>query len=209
MYGGESLDHAMFKVSIAAHLVTWGYHWEQIHWETTPERSPHQYRPDLYADGSNHLPSFWFECVGTEQEKLTAVANSLPDFRVVRVVDLDWFIQFWNGKAASLDIPAPPNQVEDPKERKKLIIQQRQAIIPPGVECWVMRGRENAPRIIYAVRREQDNQFVYLDSGEGWSLSSIRYVSKRPRCFQPLIPGIVGHAEWRGENSDLFRDQAV
>jgi hypothetical protein len=209
MYGGESLDHAMFKVSIAAHLLAWDYHWKQIHWEEVPPQGPREFRPDLYAEGNAHLPSFWFECVGTKQEKLSAVINALPEFRVVRVVDCNWFAELWKGEGVYLinDKLVAFNRISDWKERKRLVIQQRESIIPPGAECWAIRGRENSPRIIYAVRRERDGRFTYLDSGEGWSLSVFRYISKRQDGFQPLIPSIVGSEKWRGHSQIYYEDE--
>lgn len=202
IYGGESLDHAMFKVSIAAHLLTWGYRWEQIHWEETPTQLTIGFRPDLYAEGDGNLSSFWFECGATEQEKLCAVIAALPDFRVVRIVDCEWFIHFWNGDDDYLihDEHLKPEQLEDGKEHKRLVLQQRGLVVPPGAECWAIRGREGAPRIIYAVRREHDGRLTYLDTGEGWSLSRIRYISKCRDGFQPIIPGIAGSEVWKGES---------
>lgn len=207
LHGGESLDHAMFKVSTAAHLLTWGYAWEQIHWEETVPYGPKGFRPDLYTEGNEHLPSFWFECVATNQEKLQAVIKALPNFRVVRIVDYQWFEYFWNGKDTYLigDKLVEANRIEDWKERKRLITQQRESVIPPNAECWAIRGRENSPRIVYAVRRESDNRFIYLDSSEGWSLSSFRYVTKRSEGFQPLIPGVVGSEKWRGHSQEYYK----
>jgi hypothetical protein len=209
MYAGESLDHAIFKVSIAAHLLTWGYRWEQIHWEETPIQLATGFRPDLYAEGDGNLPPFWFECVSTEQEKLCAVIAALPGFRVVHVVDCEWFVHFWNGDYSYIikRKNLKPELLEDRKERKRLVIQQRELIIPLGAEYWAIRGRGSAPRIIYAVRREHDGRFTYLDTSEGWSLSSIRYISKRRDGFQPIIPGVVGSQEWRGRSHHYYNDK--
>jgi len=55
MYGGESLYHAMFKVSIAAHLLAWGYNWKQILWEETPSHGPKGCRPEICAQGNDRL----------------------------------------------------------------------------------------------------------------------------------------------------------
>jgi len=209
MSGAESLDHAMFKVSIAAHFLGWGYSWEQIHWEETPPQGPREFRPDLYVKGMESLPSFWFECKHTERDKLRIVVASFPESRVVRVVDHEWFRRFWNcsegcivsGKIIRLD------ETADWKERRKLVLQQRQNVIPAGAECWAIRGRENSPRIIYAVRRELDGRFTYLDSAEGWSLSAFRYVFNRAVRFQPLIPGMVGRDKWRGRSQAYHDDR--
>jgi hypothetical protein len=210
MYGGESLDHAMLKVSIAAHLLAWGSQWEQIHWEKTPPQGPKGFRPDLYTEGGKKLPPFWFECAGTDQGNLRAVTAALPDFRVVRVVGSDWFTRVWKGENIYVvgDKIVSLNQIKDWKERRKLIFQERESFIPPGAECWAIRGRENSPRIIYAVRRERDGQFTYLDSGEGWSLfSSFRYIPRRSGAFQPLIPGVVGSEKWRGHSQIYYSDK--
>jgi hypothetical protein len=202
MHGGESLDHAMFKVSIAAHLLAWGYHWKQVHWEEIPSRGPKRYRPDIYAEGNDSLPSFWFECVGTEQKKLKAVVAAYPGFRVVHVIDCDWFTRVWTGETIYVvdDKITRLHQIKDWRERKRLVLQERESFLPLGVECWAIRGRGNSPRIIYAVRRESDGRFTYLDSGEGWSLSSFRYISTCREDFQPLIPRVVGREKWRGHS---------
>jgi hypothetical protein len=209
MSGSESLDHAMFKVSLAAHLLGWGYRWEQIHWEETPPHGPREFRPDLYVEGLGNLPSFWFECGHTDQDKLRTVIAALPEFRVVRVVDYGWFTSFWNGNDSFVvgDKNVRLDEIKDWTERKRLVLQQRERTIPPGAECWAIRGRESSPRIIYAVRRERDGRFTYLDSGEGWSLSSFRYVFNRRVRFQPLIPGIVGSDKWRGRSQAYHSDE--
>jgi hypothetical protein len=209
MSGSESLDHAMYKVSIAAHLLAWGYGWEQIHWEESPPQGPSGFRPDLYAEGRGNLPFFWFECGGTEQEKLSAVVASVPEFRVVRVTDCDWFTRLWSGEDSYIvaDKIVRLDKITDWKERRQLILQGRKRVIPPGAECWALRGRENAPRIIFAVRRELDGRFTYLDSGEGWSLSSLRYVFNRSTGFQPLIPGVVGSKKWQGRSQAYYRKE--
>jgi len=127
---------------------------------------------------------------------LKTIVAALPDFRVVEAVDYDWFETFWNGEF----FPVRTKRIKDWKERKRLIRQHREAAIPLKAECWGIRGTEATPRIIYAVRRQDDGRFVYLDTGEGWSLSSIRYVSKGSENFQALIPGIVGSEKWRGRS---------
>jgi len=65
----------------------------------------------------------------------------------------------------------------------------REAAAPLKAERCGIRGTEATRRIIYAVRRQHDGRFVYLDIGEGWSLCSIRYVSKRSKNFQALTNG--------------------
>jgi hypothetical protein len=204
MYGGESLDHALFKISIAAHLVSWGYHWEQIYWETTPLQLPEDFRPDLYVKGHADLPSFWFECGGTRQEKLLAVVAAFPGLRIVRVLDDDSFGRLWSGESMYLTGDDGKlirlEGVEGWQERRTLVLRQRESITPPGVECWAIRARERFPRIVWAVRREHDGRFTYLDTGEGWSLSSFRYISKRKDGFQPMIPGVVGDERWTGQS---------
>jgi hypothetical protein len=201
MHGGESLDHSLFKVSIAAHLLAWGYAWEQIHWEEAPPHGPRGFRPDLYTEGNDVLPPFWFECWGTEEQKLHAIRRALPDFRVVRVVDCEWFIKYWNGELGLAKMRSRKGtQPEDTTARKQAVLKERESILPCGVEFWAVRGREREPRIIFAVRRELDGPLTYLDTGEGWSLSFFQYVSKRTDGFQPILPGIAGNENWRGES---------
>jgi hypothetical protein len=209
MPGNESIDHALLKVSIAAHLLSWGYTWEQIRWEETPPKGPREFRPDLYTEDAGNLPRFWFECGHTGQEKLRTVVATLPEFRVVRVVDDAWFIHFWNGENSCVvnDKIIELDEVKDWKERRRLVLQQREEVIPCGAECWTIRARESSPRIVYAVRRELDGHFTYLDSEEGWSLSSFRYVFNRSVSFRPLIPGVVGSEKWTGRSQIYYSDK--
>jgi hypothetical protein len=187
------------KIAVAAHLLAWGYPWERIHWEQSPPEGPGRFRADLYADGHSGLPSFWFECGDTGREKLGGVVARLPDFRVVHVMNVERFLRWWNGE------DVVPSQVKDKRELKPLILQHRLETTVPSVEYWGVRETSASARILFAVRRGLNGPITYLDSGEGWSLSSIRYVSKRKDQFQALIPGLVGDDQWRGETS-LWKD---
>jgi hypothetical protein len=197
-YGGEGWGHVFLKIVVATHLLIWGYAWEKLRWERCPPGGPGSLRPDLYAEGHDSLPSFWFECGTTEDEKLQKVIAALSNFRVVHAMDVDSFLNWWNGGNV-----IPPHSV-DKRELKQTVLQHRHQTTVPGVEYWGVRETSTSARILFAVRREMNGQFTYLDTGEGWSLSNIRYVSKSKDGFQPLIPGVVGHDQWRGENSSLI-----
>jgi hypothetical protein len=194
--GGESLDHSLLKASVAARLLGWGYSWDRIHWEDTHPSVDSRFRADLYAEGEGELPSFWFECIGTEAQKLRAIIKSLPSFRVVRVVQAQWFESVWEGRSAGLVDGVARKLAE--KERKQIISRERESVIPFEAECWAVNLRTITPRLAYAVRRDADGKFVYLDSEEGYSLSSFHYVPRRTGCFRPLIPRILGSDQWRG-----------
>lgn len=200
IHGGESAEHALFKVAIAAHLLAWGYAWDQIYFEKTPEEGPPQFRPDLYVRAEGQLPSFWFECIVTGNEKLSSVATRLPDFRIVHVIDVNRFTKIWNGEFKYLlgMNDTTPDELKDWKKRRKLVMGKREAFVPQNTECWALYGSESASRIIYAVRRDNDGRFTYMDTGEGWSLSSFRYIFNRKSGFRPLIPGVVGNEKWKG-----------
>jgi hypothetical protein len=211
MHGGESPYHALLKVSIAAHLLVWGYDWECIHWEKTPIKSIKEFRPDLYVEGNERLPSFWFECIGTDRDKLHQLVIALPNCRIVRVISDEHFKQFWNGTDTCVidGKVLQTSQISDWKQRKRLVIQERESFVAPGTECWAIRAGEYHPRIIWAVRHGFDGRFTYLDSAEGWTLSSFRYIPKRKEYFEPLIPGIVGSTGWTGKSQAYYETQGV
>jgi hypothetical protein len=197
-YGGEGWGHVFLKIVVAAHLLTWGYPWKKLHWEQCPPGGPGNFRPDLYAKGQGCLPSFWFECGTTEDEKLRSVSAALSDFRIVHVMDANSFLSRWNGQNIA------PLQIEDKRKLKQMVLQHRHQTAVLGVEYWGVRETSTSARILFAVRREKNGQVTYLDSGEGWSLSNLRYVSRGKDRFQALIPGRVGNDQWRGENSTLI-----
>jgi len=199
IHGGESVDHALFKISVAAHLLAWGYGWEQIRWEYTPTTDTlKKFRADLYVEGSGNLPSFWFECWVTESEKLREVALALPSFRVVRVVDQQRFKGHWTGESVVVGDHKRLTEIKDRKERKQLLLKEHESFVPPGCECWAVYARDVFPRIVYAVRGDKDGGYTYLHTGEGWGLSGFPYASRNKGRFEPLIPGLVGNPKWRG-----------
>lgn len=208
MHGAESMEHTMFKISLVAHLLTWGYNWDEIQWEKTIAIGALRYRPDIYVQGTGSRPSFWFECIATEHGKLVDAAKSLPEFRIVHVVGSEWFEREWSGNTTSADSQIPVAQINDPTERKRAVIERREEMVPEGTECWVLRSWENVPRIVYAVKHERDGHFVYLDTGETYSLWAFPFVSKRSRFFRSLIPGIAGNDDWGGRGAAYLKDDA-
>ncbi len=202
-YVGESWDHAFLKILVAAHLLSWGYPWEKIHWEQVPPDGPGNFRPDIYTEGQGDLPPFWFECGWTEDEKLRSVVATLPDFRVVHVMNAERFRSWWNGERPVLINGEfiDTSQVKDKRELKRLVLQHRQEATVPGVEYWGVRETSRFVRIVFAVRRELDGTFTYMDTEESWSISHIKYFSKHKDRLQPLIPRVVGSDQWEGESA--------
>lgn len=126
------------------------------------------------------------------------LAKKLPHVRVVHVMDMEWFQSWWNAE----DRVSP--RIKDVKGRKRVILRYRKRTSVRGIEYWAIREGSKSARILYAVRREPDGDFTYLDTGEGWSLSGIQFVSRRTDGFQPLIPGIIGNRKWRGQNPSMM-----
>jgi hypothetical protein len=178
--------------------LSWGYAWEEIRWEEAPKPRLGDLRPDIYALGKGKLPSFWFECRGTSDTKLRRIVQAAPAFRTVHIFEYHGFLRWWNAENVV------PSKVTDRKQRKEIILNHRREVSVPGAEYWAVLEESTTARILFAVRRERSGEFTYLDSGEGWSLSSVRYVSKRADRFAPIIPGVVGSEHWRGENPSLM-----
>jgi len=76
----EGWVHIALKVSIAIHLVHWGYPNEAIKFEHHPKRLPFAvYRPDVFANETGNLPAFWFECLGVDEDKLRNIRDNAED----------------------------------------------------------------------------------------------------------------------------------
>lgn len=69
-YPGEGWGHVHLKVVIAAHLLHWGYKWDDMLWEYDPPDITGRRTADVFVREQNHLPSFWFECRTTDDTKL-------------------------------------------------------------------------------------------------------------------------------------------
>ena len=197
-YAGEGWGHVRLKVAVVTHLLAWGYPWRKIHWKQRPRGAPRGTRPDIIADSHGDLPAFWFECGGVESEKLRRISQKLPDFQPVHVMEMDWFGDRWNAEDRL------SARIKDARTRRRAILRYRERNSVPGVEYWAIHEGSKSARIIYAVRRERNGKFTYLDSGEGWSLSGIQFVSRKKDGFQPLIPGIVGHKKCKGQDPSLM-----
>ena len=186
-YPGEGWGHMRLKVVVAAHLLHWGYKWEDFMWEYDPPDLPGKKRSDLFARAQGKLPSFWFECGNTKDEKLAELrAACSPKTRLVNVLPLDWFRAWWNGKHLRL---APRF---DSKGRRAAIRKHRAETTVPGVEYWAVCETSTSSRLLFAVRADGNDQYTYFDTGEGWSLSHLSMLSRRTDCWTPLIPGIAG-----------------
>lgn len=186
-YAGEGLGHASLKIAIVAHLLHWGYQWNDLSWEYNPPDVPGWRRADIFVRESNSLPSFWFECRTTDKDKLRKLHSVLsPDIRLVNVMSKDWFVRWWNGDNLRL------RPSLSAKERRVAIREHRAEISVPGVEYWAISDTSATARILFAVRRDGDDSYTYFDTGEGWSLSWILKLSRRTDCWAPLISGIVG-----------------
>jgi hypothetical protein len=187
-YGGEGWQHVLTKVAIAAHLLVWGYPWGKIHWEKLPPESCIKRRPDIYTETHGELPAFWFECRGTDN--LEEIVAAFQHWRIVQVIDVEWFLRWWNGKGLTITDNGKEVdiwQIKDVKRRKQVVVQRREALVP-GTELWAVGSiSASSNRILYAVRREKDGVLTYLETGEGWALSGLRYISKRRDRFEPLL----------------------
>jgi hypothetical protein len=197
-YAGEGWAHVRLKIAVAVHLLAWGYPWRKIHWEERPRGAPRGTRPDLIPERHRELPAFWFECRTTDDKKLRRLVKKLQGVRIVNVMEMDWFLPWWNAERAL----SP--RIKDTAGRKRAVLRERRRASVHGVEYWAIHEGSRSARILYAVRRERNGQFTYLDSGKGWSLSAIQFVSRRRDRFQAIIPGAVGHKKWKGQNPSLM-----
>lgn len=201
----EGWDHALLKLVVGVHLLTWGYSWESIHWEDTPPYGPAGYRADVWAEGKASLPFFWFECRHVGRDKLEDLVRKLPTWRIVNVIDVDSFRRFWSAQHI-LPVRGEERTSFDWERRlvsefmRDLVRKYQAKVTVPGAEYWAARIDTNLPDLIYAVRRERNGEFTYLDTGEGWSLDHKFFFSKRLDRFEPIIPGRVGSGAWRGES---------
>lgn len=186
IHPGEGWGHSLMKASIAAHLLRWGYRWADIIWEHSLQRRGLRKRGDLFACPRGRLPSFWFECGTTDRAKLRRLRRSLPDVRIVHVLPHEWFLRLWNGTNLGL------RPRLSTKRRRSIVRHHRGRITVPGVEYWALSNMSRSARILFAARREVGDRYVYFETGEGWSLSQINWLSRRTDRWAPLIPGVVG-----------------
>jgi len=186
-YVGEGWAHSYLKIVVGAHLLYWGYDWAGIHWEYDPGDLPGRHRADVFVRASGRLPSFWFECRTVADDKLRHLRSHLPrDVRLVQVLPHDWFLRWWNGEHLRL------KPLSDSGVKREAIQRHRAKIAVPGVEYWAVYDSSTSARILFAVRADDDDRYTYFDTGEGWSLSWIKKLSRRTDCWAPLIPGAVG-----------------
>lgn len=185
-YAGEGWGHSLLKLAIAVHLLEWGYTWEGIRWEYSPSNVRGHRRADLFAPGQGGLPSFWFECGGTDNRKLRYILRQLPDTRIVHVMPHDWFLRWWNAHNVMRVRRAAP------RDRRRLVRAYRARTAVVGVEYWAVYDTSTSARILFAVRPEGSDRYTYFDTGEGWSLSHILMLSRRTDCWAALIPRVAG-----------------
>lgn len=186
-YSGEGWGHMYLKIVIAAHLLHWGYKWEDLLWEyELPYLQGHR-RADIFTRAQSTLPCFWFECGTTNDEKLAELRNALsPEARLVKVLPQHWFDIWWNGKNLRLGSSLHS------KGRRAAIRKHRADTTVTGVEYWSVYDTATTARLLFAVRADGNDRYTYFDTGEGWSVSQICMLSRRTDCWAPLIPGIVG-----------------
>lgn len=186
-YAGEGWGHALLKAIIAAHLLHWGYKWENILWERDPQDVAGRRRADILAKGGNSLPTFWFECGCTESDKLRELVSVLSrEVRVVNVLPLERFRGWWNGEYLGLASSLRG------REKGKVIRQHRAESSVIGVEYWAVYETSASARILFAVQPEGNGHYTYFETGEGWSLSHISFLSRRTDRWAPLIPRLTG-----------------
>lgn len=185
----EGWGHVFLKLSVVTHLLQWGYDWDDIKWEHALPGSQ-RYIADIFASKPK-LPSFWFECGWCDSKKLGGLRAAFPNLRIVTVTDYDFFINWWNGRGLSL------KHSLSPKERRRQIRKHRAKTTVQGIEYWAIYHTSTSCRVMFAVRRDGEDHYTYLDSGEGWSLSNLLMLSRRTDTWTPLIPEIA--------NGDLKR----
>jgi hypothetical protein len=195
-YSGEGWGHAFLKLSVAAHLLQWGYDWEDIEWEHTSPGSG-RFRADIFASKPGRLPSFWFECGGADATKLRDLRATFADLRIVNVTEYRSFLRWWNGGKLALDssLSAKQRRITMRKHRAETTVQ--------GIEYWAIYNTSTSCRVLFAVRRDDEDDYTYLDSGEGWSLSHLLMLSRRTDSWAPLIPGTAGGKRKSGYDTYL------
>jgi hypothetical protein len=186
IHPGEGWGHSLMKASIATHLLRWGYRWSDITWEYLLQERRLRKRADLFARPRGRLPSFWFECGTTNRTKLRRLRRCLPDVRIVHVLPHESFLRLWNGTNLGLR-PGLSS-----KKRRAIVRHRRARITVPGVEYWALSNMSRSPRILFGARREVGDHYVYFETGEGWSLSHIDWLSRRTDRWATLIPRVVG-----------------
>lgn len=72
------------------------------------------------------------------------------------------------------------NDLSLTKEEKKLLLNKNRKILCPlGVEIWGLSFDIAKSRILYALRRDIEENYTFFETGEGWSLSGFGYISKK------------------------------
>ncbi len=69
VHGGESWQHVLTKVAIAAHLLIWDYPWQKIHWEKSPHEA-HRQGPERLDEATRAI-DLLFDHVWTMDELLS------------------------------------------------------------------------------------------------------------------------------------------
>ncbi len=188
----EGWVHIALKVSIAIHLLHWGYPKETIKFEHHPRGYLSRYRPDVFAQATDELPTFWFECLGVHEDKLKDIRAYAEDCRVVHAVDSEGFRRIWN------DLIWDEDGSEIPEPTAEQVDAQRRKSVPYGTELWGFNTTLPAGYITLAARHDIDGQFTYMDTGEGYSIRDIRGFSHRRSRIAPLLQGKAGSADWNG-----------
>ena len=200
-YVGEGWAHSYLKIVVVAHLLYWRYDWAGIHWEHDPGDVSGRHRADIFVQERGRLPSFWFECRTVSNDKLRHLRSHLPrHVRLIQVIPHDWFLRWWNGEHLRL------KPSSDPRATREAIRKHRATTTVPGVEYWAVYDTSTSARILFAVRADGDDRYTYFDTGEGWSLSWIKKLSRRSDCWAPLIPGTAGSDRYAGHSRYLKRE---
>lgn len=203
-YVGEGWAHSYLKIVVAAHLLHWGYDWASIHWEYDPSDLSGRHRADVFVRGRGGLPSFWFQCRTVGDDKLRHLRSHLRrDVRLVQVLPHDWFLRWWNGERLRF------KPSSDPMAKREALRRHRAKTTVPGVEYWAVYDSSTSARILFAVRAEGDDRYTYFDTGEGWSLSWIKKVSRRTDCWAPLFPGIASRNRHAGHGRYLPKGECA
>lgn len=190
----EGWQNIEIRTTIALHLRFWGYRKEDIRFEELPKELKIRRRPDILAMGTDGLPNFWFECKYVSYDRLSEISDRLGNFRVVNVIKANLFRKTWN----HIDWEEDCVTKKTP-EWEKLLTHWKE-LIPPNTELWATSEDMPAGYIAFAVRRGNEDDFTFLDTGEGNRIREFNGFSKIKSRIGVLIPGVVGRGGWSGKS---------
>lgn len=174
---GGDFRHLLCEMAALAHLIEVGFDKDGVLFQQTMNIAGKKFRPDIFVPSKN----LWIECLGCELEKLRYLHKNFRG-RIVWIRDHKDFLFDWRADFIDkFDIGLPK------EKRKELKKQHREENFPLGIEVWAMLLGKNTARILYAVRRDDDDAYTFYNSAEGWALSGLGYIRKRKDRVEGLI----------------------